>query len=202
MPYSATVRRSASVANSLFSESVKVTADASVGVNLSIPAAKTGTLTTRTDNDTGTLTMSASHGIQTGDVIDLYWATGARYNVTVGTVSVNSVPIDGGTGDNLPSTSTAVTAQVKQVQSLGSVTMNNVVAILVECPKRSTVTFRSSGATVELNIPFTGDTGGGYIWTSSDIGSNPMSGDTIVDVAITQEDSDTTMNARVTLLYN
>lgn len=74
--------------------------------------AKTGTLTTRTDNDTGTLTMEASHGITTSAVVDVYWSGGARYGMTVGTVSGTSVPIDGGSGDNLPIATTAITAMV------------------------------------------------------------------------------------------
>lgn len=78
-----------------------------------LAAAKTGTLTTRSDANTGTLTMSASHGIVDGDIIDIYWAGGVQYGVTVGTVSVNSVPIDLGIGDDLPIATTAITAVVQ-----------------------------------------------------------------------------------------
>jgi hypothetical protein len=80
---------------------------------IAVPKGKTGTLTTRTDNETGTLTMSSGHGITTGQFIDLYWATGIRRGITVGTVSVNSVPIgadNSGSGNNLPSASTAIVA--------------------------------------------------------------------------------------------
>lgn len=69
---------------------------------------KAGTLTTRTDANTGTITLAADHGITTGQIVDVYWATGMKFNVTVGTVSGTSVPIDLGSGDDLPSTSTAV----------------------------------------------------------------------------------------------
>lgn len=87
----------------------------------SIPAAKVGALTTRTDSDTGVLTMTAGHGITTGAKLDIFWldaATGdpkSRRHMTAGTVSTNSVPIDGGSGDNLPalvSGTYAVTAMV------------------------------------------------------------------------------------------
>lgn len=69
------------------------------------PPGKRGTLTLRTNDTVGELTMEASHGIATGNTIYLYWATGGggkRLAVTVGTVSGNVVPISGGTGDNLP----------------------------------------------------------------------------------------------------
>ena len=79
-------------------------------------AAKTGTLTTRTDDNTGELTMSASHGITTGARLDVYWTVGGvfgcRRGMTVGTVATNAVPIDGGTGDVLPAAASAVVAMV------------------------------------------------------------------------------------------
>lgn len=86
------------------------TSSASIGLVESLPAAKNGTLTTRTDNTVGTLTMAASHGITTAAVIDLYWAGGVRYGVVVGTVATNSVPISLGAGDNLPTQDTVITA--------------------------------------------------------------------------------------------
>lgn len=95
------------------SKSTPRTADGGGSVEVSVPAGKAGTLTTRTDNETGTLTLGASHGITTGQIIDLYWSGGARYEITVGTVSGTSVPIgadNSGSGDNLPSASTAIVA--------------------------------------------------------------------------------------------
>lgn len=74
------------------------------------PRSIAGTLTTRTDNDTGTLTLSSGHGVMTGNTVDVFWNDHAnsRLGMTVGTVSGTSVPIDGGTGDNLPAAATAV----------------------------------------------------------------------------------------------
>jgi hypothetical protein len=78
-----------------------------------LPAAKTGTLSTRTDDTDGELTMTAGHGITTGSIIDLYWDGGVRYGVVVGTVATNAVPFSGGSGDNLPIATTAITATVR-----------------------------------------------------------------------------------------
>jgi hypothetical protein len=85
-----------------------------IGLVDDLPAAKTGTLTTRTDNTDGELTMTAGHGITTAQVIDLYWTGGVRYGVVVGTVATNAVPISGGLGDNLPTEATAITAVVQK----------------------------------------------------------------------------------------
>ena len=73
-------------------------------------AAQTGTLTTRTDNDTGVATLSTGHGIVNGKV-DVYWAAGVRYGMDA-TVATNAVTVDGGAGDNLPTESTAVTVVI------------------------------------------------------------------------------------------
>jgi hypothetical protein len=91
---------------------------ASIGLVETLNAAKTGTLSTRTSDTVGTLTMTNGHGITTGQIIDLYWSGGVRYGVTVGTVATNSVPFSLGAGDNLPIATTAITAVVQQTANL------------------------------------------------------------------------------------
>lgn len=88
-------------------------ADAGIALDVSVPKGYAGTLSTRTDNETGTLTLSSGHAITTGMIVDLYWSGGKRTGITVGTVSVNSVPIgadDSGSGNNLPSQDTVIVA--------------------------------------------------------------------------------------------
>ena len=67
-----------------------------------------GTLTTRTSNTVGTITVSSGHGIANGSLLDIYWAAGKRASVLVGTTGSTTIPITVGSGDNLPSTSTAI----------------------------------------------------------------------------------------------
>jgi hypothetical protein len=112
MPETLTVRTEATYLARSTSRSLAATGNSAEVASPTLAAAKTGTLTTRTDNDTGTLTMTAGHGITTGQTLDVYWAGGQRRGMTVGTVATNSVPIDGGAGDNLPANTTAITAMV------------------------------------------------------------------------------------------
>ena len=66
-----------------------------------------GPLSTRTGDEEGTITMnSAEHGIEEGDLIDVYWDGGRRSGVTVDTVSDEDVTFSGGTGDDLPAEDT------------------------------------------------------------------------------------------------
>lgn len=72
----------------------------------------TGELTTRTDNDTGVITIpnvgTTAHGITTANTVDLVWVGGTRQNMTVTGVAGTAVSVDGGTGTNLPAASTTI----------------------------------------------------------------------------------------------
>jgi hypothetical protein len=79
------------------------------GIIVTCNIAKAGTLTVRTDADTGTFVSTAGgHGIVDADRVTVFWATGSRHGMTVGTVSGTSIPLDGGTGDDLPAATTAM----------------------------------------------------------------------------------------------
>lgn len=90
------------------SSSVTRSADSVTGYDPTLPAGKAGTLSTRTDDNTGEATLGASHGITTGMIVDVYWDGGVRYGVTVGTVAGTAVPLDGGAGDNFPAEDAAI----------------------------------------------------------------------------------------------
>lgn len=92
-------------------QSAAVDFESSLAFTKTVPAilaAQTGTLTTRTDDDTGVATLSTGHGIETGDVVDVYFAAGVRYGMDA-TVATNAVTVDGGAGDALPTQDDAVT---------------------------------------------------------------------------------------------
>lgn len=111
----ASVTFSAVMAGTTIQATLLRTADGSLGRDPTLPVGSAGTLTTRTDNDTGEATLSAGHGLAQNDKVDVYWTGGLRYGMTVGVVSGNVVPIDGGSGDNLPAESTALVV-TKQVE--------------------------------------------------------------------------------------
>lgn len=100
-------------------QSLNFTADGGTPREIVVPVGKAGTLTTRTDANTGTATLGSGHGIATSDLVDIYWdiagVKGVQYKVTVGTVSGTSVPFDGGIGDDLPSAASAI-VMAKRVQ--------------------------------------------------------------------------------------
>lgn len=73
-----------------------------------LPAADAGALTTRTGDDSGVVTMEeADHGLESDDVVDVYWDGGMRYGMTAA-VSELAVTLSGGAGDDFPAKDTEV----------------------------------------------------------------------------------------------
>lgn len=61
-----------------------------------------GTLTTRTDNDTGVITLGSDHQVVVGDVVNVSWNGGSRTGMAVTNVTNGAVTVDTGTGTVLP----------------------------------------------------------------------------------------------------
>ncbi len=126
---------------SMFGEGVtaKVTRDEDGGGQWqpSVAAGKAGSLTTRTDNDTGVATLGAGHGLLTADKVDVFWTGGRRYNMSA-TVAGNEVTVDGGAGDNLPAEDTAVVL-CKQVVVNAAFDPDDTVALLITATRRTSI---------------------------------------------------------------
>lgn len=188
-------------ATGTFTETINVSGDSIERASPSIPAAKTGTLTVRTDADTGSLTMAASHGITTGQKLDVFWATGSRRNMTVGTVATNVVPIDGGSGDDLPDAATSITAMVP-VEVVMSLDGDTALGIMVSSPVKGYIVFVDdapadiSAATYEIEADDQGK-----CWVDGNGVTNPLAGATVTKVKFSHKDSTAaqTMKAAVVL---
>jgi hypothetical protein len=191
--------------------------DNRLSANPEVPAAKSGTLTTRTDNSTGTLTMASGHGIATGNKLDIFWTTTtgtgstlktfnwSRLNMTVGTVSGNSVPVSGGTGDNLPVAASELTAMVPAKEDFSAVG-NNVTHIVLSAPVNSGITFfAADGTTVVATFQMKKDAGTPSNWTyfwDSNYGTSPIAGATLGKVGFSQSKVDAVATLYAAVFYN
>lgn len=159
-------------------------------------AAKAGTLTTRTDDNTGTLTMTTGHGITTGQIVDIYWSGGVQRTVTVGTVSVDSVPFDLGIGDVLPIATTAVTVCVHKSINLAIDGDNaDIVAVILETNDKSlrtagNVQFLDAASDVIAEIDLVANVP--QVWDIEGGSANPFTGDAITNLKATQGNSTST----------
>lgn len=154
-------------------------ADGSGSREVTLPVGAAGALTTRTDADTGEITAAdAGHGIENGDIVDIYWDGGVQYGSTVGTVAGTAIPIDTGSGDDLPTAATSVVV-TKQVQINATIDGDEVVILGIEAAytdsnstAKAHVDMQDAGdATIEeidlsANVPQVYDIAGG---TSSNV---------------------------------
>jgi hypothetical protein len=193
-----------SIGGKTFQQSKSLAADVGIPIEIEVPAAKAGNLTTRTDNDTGELTMGAAHGIATGNRLDLYWTEGGvlkhRRGMTVGTVAGNAVPIDGGAGDNLPPDESAIIAAVPVSQDV-VVVGNNVVAFALLAPARAIFVI-ASAADAELyavHHPVASRASG---WDKENGVTNPLAGVTVGKVFLSHADTTAAKTLAVGFAYN
>ncbi|AMV20414.1 hypothetical protein [Planctomyces sp. SH-PL14] len=118
MAYELIVKETIQLGGKTSSSQISASADGIVTKEVTLSAAKSGQLTTRTSTSVGTLTMAGGHGITTGARLDIYFPGGSRRGVLVGTVATNSVPFTLGAGDDLPANLTNITAMVPQEEVL------------------------------------------------------------------------------------
>lgn len=88
--------------------SINRTGDHPNAYEVALPAGIAGTLTTRTDADTGVITVESGHGVTTSDTVVVFFTGGAQYSCTVSATTSTTISIDAGSGDDLPSVSSAV----------------------------------------------------------------------------------------------
>ncbi|WP_020467848.1 hypothetical protein [Zavarzinella formosa] len=179
-------------------QSKTINADGGIVIDPTLAAAKTGSLTTRTDADTGVATMEAGHGIASTNRVDLYWNGGKRIGMTA-TVAANAVTLDGGTGDNLPVVGTAVSAMVPQLETLEVADPSRIKGIAATCSARATVVLRDDAPAVVLQADVT-DTAD-YIWDGT--GSNTAeSADNLADVYLSHGDSTGSRQVSLVVMLN
>ena len=179
MPETATVTITGLTANQdLFTEILSLTGAGIERVSPSVAVAKTGTLTTRTDNDTGTFTMTTGHGFSTADKIDVFWSGGQRRAMDA-TVTGDSVVLDGGSGDNLPAQTTAITA-MKPVTVAFTVVGNTAFYLGVSSPVPGYIVFVDNAAAeiAAATYSITPTGGGGKSWATNIGFTNPLAGAT------------------------
>ncbi len=196
--YSLALIQTVQVAGKEFAQSITVTADNHLGPDVTRPVAKVGQLTTRTDANTGVLTMLAGHAIITGNRLDVYWDGGSRRGMSA-TVATNAVTVDGGAGTDLPDNLTAVTAQVPDSETM---TFSGSAAVaLAIYGQRNCIFVFADVSDAEL-YAVTLSSGGAPFWYSASGLTNPLSGAAVVKVYMSSGDSANTSDMRASVLYN
>jgi hypothetical protein len=164
----------------------------SVLMDHDVPAAKAGTLATRTDDNTGTFTMVTGHGLTTGAIVDVFWADGARLGMEA-TVTGDSIVLDGGSGDVLPA-QTTICGMMVPVEKVLNIVGNSALVLACSTTKRGVVKFAESGGTVHLTRVM--GLAGAWNWYDGNGDANPIAGDTIAKVFLSHGFTGGTNNMR------
>lgn len=149
-----------------------------------------GTLTTRTDNDTGVVTV-ASHSITTANKVGVFWAGGSRRGMTVTATTGTTITIDVGSGTNLPIATTVVVICAETVLDINFAGDTTYQAI-VQAQTRATFSFQQSGGTevIAVEVGGAGEQNEFWEWHSSVTGgtANPFAGVSVGKIAISNGD--------------
>jgi len=105
-------------------QSVIVTADQAIDVEVTLAAAKSVSSWVKTDANTAACNLASGHG-QTDGKFDVYWSGGRRYGVD-GTISTNALSLDGGSGDDFPASATTGVVVCKQTKINAAIDGDNV----------------------------------------------------------------------------
>ena len=192
MSFAATVKTQISVLGMLIDSSRSVSASGNASQRVDLPAGQEGTIAD------GTVTLSEGHGIETADVVDVYWGTDSlRTDCTVGTVDGNDVPLTGGSGDALPTSGTVIVAP--QVAIDLDFVGNLVELLAMTCASRCRLDLRDSisASLLDKNLP----AGGAYVWDSGSADANPLAGVTVAE-AVASNGATTAAELIVAILYD
>jgi hypothetical protein len=151
------------------------------GQPTTLAAGSAGVLSTRTDDNTGEVTLTAGHG-QTSGTYDVFWDGGCRRGMT-GTVTVNALALDGGAGDNLPVATSAVVVDKQETIDFDSES-STLMLVAVAQTRRASVQFQQEDGTPILSLDLgrnsaslTGASAEGFVWASDTAVTNPFGAD-------------------------
>jgi hypothetical protein len=161
-------------------------------------AGRVGTLSTRTDDNTGILTVASGHGITDADTVAVFWEGGSRYGVDVTATTSTTISIDLGAGANLPIATTPIVV-AKESEHVLAIIGNDIAVIAAGCDNRASLNFRDSGDASLLRYDMA--TKEGRVWFASSDVTNPLAGDTVANIVIANGGT-TEAELRIGMLLN
>ncbi|MDD8027908.1 MAG: hypothetical protein PHI34_15520 [Acidobacteriota bacterium] len=180
-------------------------AAATVTVESTLDAGKAGTLSARTGDTEGTLTLGADHGITDGEVIAIFWSSGVAYLATVGTVAGTSVPFTGAAGDVLPDEDTAIVADVMEAHDV-EFDGDNLEMLIATFRQRGVIVFEDwsgSGGDGDQVIDAADIAANeAYLFVADVMATNPLTGNAVDQIWIANGDSSNSSLFKLAALYN
>jgi len=205
MSQNMTIQETYGLAGISLSTNKSLQGDGTIAQVVSVPAAQSGILTTRTSDTAGDITMdNPAHTVQTGDRVDLYWVEagvpGSARGGVVGTVAGDVVPVSGLTGDILPAATTPITVAVPQ-ELVTELAGSQVQGLAFSC-LASKATFVVTGSDDIEDFSKILDANVAYVWFDGAGEDNPIVGDTIAKTFVSHNDLNSQQDIKAAYLYN
>jgi len=167
-----------------------------------VPAPESGTLTTRTDADTGVVTITGTT-ITTSDKVMGFWEESGvrktRTNMTVTDVTGDAVTIDLGDGDDLPAQDSAIDLAV-QIDMAAAFDGDDLVAIAATSTRDAAIAFYDSGDVLLLKCELYA--GSAWFWQADSSTAVPITGNAVARMCIGNRDTAGPAIVDVGLLQN
>jgi len=171
------VSNAQTIAGKTISGNASIAADNEVSSTETIPVGIAGTLSTRTSDTAGVLTVESGHGYESADEISIASASAFSYDGVVDSVAATTITFSSADGDVLPLVDAAIIAsQPTEIDITFSGTA--LVALAASCTQRALFTLENS-STVDLAQEVQAN-GLPYAWNTSMGFTNPVTGDAIV----------------------
>lgn len=206
------VTRQTTIGGVSFTSTRALLAEGEVSRNKSIPVARAGVLTTRTDDDTGMLTLTiagAAAAFTVGMRVDLYWDVGGvkghRRGMLVSaqageTITVGTAGGDIGAGDNLPIATSPIIIAASLLTEIRF--DGDDVAVLAFAADARAIIVITGDDGVEDYFVHMPEAASSVIWDSKYGQVNPIAGDVITRAYMSQADITTAKNVKVGVAYN
>lgn len=174
-----TVTQTISVAGISIAGTSSRTETGEIAHELNLPAGTAGTLSTRTNDTSGVLTLGEGHGVTVDDFVDVYWTGGVRYGMDVTAVNGNDVTVDGttaGGGDVLPDVDSEIVATPRV--TIDTDFDGDLAEILAAVStKRSHLEFRENDGTLVKAVELLA--GEPWAWAKNIGYTNPLAGEPV-----------------------
>lgn len=180
MPGQANIRVQTSVAGVSVQSEIIRQDEIQQSIEVELAAGIAGELTTRTSDTAGVFTVGSGHGVTTSNKISVFWDGGACYNCTVSATGATSITINAATGDVLPAAETDVIIGVEATH-LFSLDGDTLKVLAVSCPNRSIIQIKE---TTSVELAYVMAAGEGRLWISEHDVTNPIVGDAIDNIVV------------------
>lgn len=190
MPENLSVQVQASAFGRQYSVDESENSNSGIPFSPSVPKAFTGILTTRTDNDTGVITIDdPAHTVLNGDKVMVYWeddivahTKGRRRMMSVTALAGQAATIDLGLGDNLPTVLTPVIICSMVEVDAAFVGNDAVGLVMASGSQEANFVFDSVAPAELLYVALTANKS--YVWSAASGIANPLAGLTVATLWI------------------